>query len=67
MMKRTLELATKTSDASTWTKRAEASRKEIDLALEEEKAQIKKNPFTEEELQKALDVLQKKTLAKVPK
>ena len=65
MMKRTLDLATKTNDASTWTKRAESSKKEMELALDEERAQIKKNPFTEEELQAALAVLQKKTLAKI--
>src|SRR5690349_24699952 len=64
MVRRTLELATKTNDSSSWTSRAQASKKEMDLALEEEKAQIKKYPFTEDELTAALEVLKKKTLAK---
>jgi tetratricopeptide (TPR) repeat protein len=67
MVRRTLELTSKTNDASPPTSRAQASKKEMELALEEEKAQIKKNPFTEEELAAALEVLKKKTLAKAAK
>jgi hypothetical protein len=33
----------------------------MDLAVEDEKAQIARLPFTEEELQKALEILEKKT------
>ena len=66
MVRRTLDLATKTNDDSSWIRRAQASKKEMDLALDEEKAQIKKNPFREEELTAALEVLKKKTLAKAP-
>jgi hypothetical protein len=32
----------------------------MDLAVEDEKAQLASLPFTEEELQKALDILEKK-------
>jgi tetratricopeptide (TPR) repeat protein len=61
MMRRTLELSAKTGDTSAWVKRAEAAKKEMDLAVEDEKAQIARLPFTEEELQKALEILEKKT------
>ena len=64
MMHRTLALADKTADTSAWAKRAEAAQKEMQLALEEEKAQLAALPFAEEELQKALDILEKKVLAK---
>ena len=60
-MRRTLALAEKTSDTSAWVKRADDAKKEMELALDEEKAQIAKLPFTEAELQAALDVLKKKT------
>jgi tetratricopeptide (TPR) repeat protein len=60
MMHRTLDLAAKTGDTSAWVKRAEAAKREMDLALEDEKAQIARLPFTEEELQRALDILEKK-------
>jgi tetratricopeptide (TPR) repeat protein len=60
MMHRTLDLAAKTGDTSAWVKRAQAAKLEMDLALEDEKAQIARLPFTEEELQKALDILEKK-------
>jgi tetratricopeptide (TPR) repeat protein len=63
MMRRTLALAEKTGDASAWARRAEEAKGEMDLALEEEKAQLARLPFTEEELQKALDILQKKVTA----
>jgi tetratricopeptide (TPR) repeat protein len=64
MVRRTVDFGAKNNDSTAWVKRAEASLKEMDLALEDEKNQIAKFPFTEEELQKALDILEKKTLAK---
>jgi len=66
MMRRTLELSAKTGDTSAWVKRAEAAKTEMDLAVEDEKAQIARLPFTEEELQKALDILEKKTMGGAP-
>jgi tetratricopeptide (TPR) repeat protein len=66
MMRRTLALAEKTGDTSSWVKRAEAAKAEMELAVAEEKTQIAALPFTEEELQAALDLLEKKTRARRP-
>jgi tetratricopeptide (TPR) repeat protein len=60
MMKRTLALGEKTGTGSAWMKRAETLRVEMDKALEDERAVIAKFPFTEEELEKALDIMKKK-------
>jgi tetratricopeptide (TPR) repeat protein len=59
MMKRTLALGEKTGAASAWMKRAEASHAEMERALEEEKVQLAKYPFTEAELQKALELMKR--------
>lgn len=59
MMKRTLGLGERTGVASAWMVRAEAAKKEMEAALEEEKAQIAKYPFTEEELQRALELMKR--------
>lgn len=60
MMKRTLALGERTGVASAWMKRAEAAKAEMERALEEEKATIKKFPFTEETLEKTLEIMKKK-------
>lgn len=60
MMKRTMALGEKTGVGAAWMKRAETLKVEMDKALEEEKAMIAKFPFTEEELQKALEIMKKK-------
>lgn len=60
MMKRTLALGERTGVASGWMKRAEAAKAEMDRALEEEKSVIKKFPFTEETLEKTLEIMKKK-------
>ncbi|MBX3192539.1 MAG: tetratricopeptide repeat protein [Labilithrix sp.] len=60
MMKRTLALGERTGAAPVWMKRAEAAKIEMERALEEEKAVIAKFPFTEEELQKALEIMKKR-------
>jgi hypothetical protein len=60
MMKRTLALGDKTGTGSAWMKRAETLRIEMDRALEDERAVIAKFPFTEEELEKALELMKKK-------
>ncbi|HSO34828.1 MAG TPA: tetratricopeptide repeat protein [Labilithrix sp.] len=60
MMKRTLSLGEKTGVGAAWMKRAETLKTEMDQALEEEKAILAKFPFTEEELQKALEIMKKK-------
>lgn len=46
--------------ASAWMKRADAAKVEMERALEEEQATIEKFPFTEEELQKALEIMKRK-------
>lgn len=60
MMKRTLALGERTGVASGWMKRAEAAKAEMDRALEEEKATLKKLPYTEETLEKTLEIMKKK-------
>jgi len=60
MMKRTLALGERTGVASAWMKRAEAAKAEMDRALEEEKAALAKLPFTEETLEKTLEIMKKK-------
>ncbi len=60
MMKRTLALGEKTGVGAAWMKRAETLKAEMDKALEDEKAVIAKFPYTEVELEKALEILKKK-------
>jgi tetratricopeptide (TPR) repeat protein len=59
MMKRTLALGERTGVASGWMKRADAAKAEMDRALEEEKAIIKTFPFTEQTLEKTLELMKK--------
>jgi hypothetical protein len=59
----TIALGERTSDSSAWIQRARDAKDEIDTALADEKAQIAKMPFTEAEVNAALDLLQKKTAA----
>lgn len=59
MMKRTLALGEKTGAASAWMKRAEGAQADMEKRLEEEKAKLATMPFTEAELQKALDLMKK--------
>jgi tetratricopeptide (TPR) repeat protein len=64
MMNRTLALAQKTADTSPWIHRTEEAKEEMDRAIEDEKAQIASLPFTEEELRRALEILQAKVTSK---
>ncbi len=59
----TIALGERTSDSSAWIQRARDAKAEMDVALADEKAQIAKMPFTEAEVNAALDLLQKKTVA----
>jgi hypothetical protein len=59
MMTRTLALGERTGAAPSWMQRAEQAKREMETALEEEKAKIAASPFTEEELEKALEVMKK--------
>jgi tetratricopeptide (TPR) repeat protein len=65
-MEQTVALGERTSDASSWITRARDARDDMQTALSDEKAQIDKMPFTEDEVKKALELLQKKTLAQAP-
>ena len=63
-MKQTVALGERTSDASPWIVRAREARDEMQGALAEEKAQMDKMPFTEDEVKTALDLLKKRKPAK---
>ena len=60
MMNRTLALAEKTQDTSSWVKRAQDAKTEMEAALVEKKAQLAKMPFTEKEVEAALELMKKK-------
>jgi hypothetical protein len=57
MMEHTVMIGERTGEASAWIDRARAAKREIELALNEQKERIAKLPYTEKELQKALDDL----------
>lgn len=60
MMKRTLALGDRTGVASSWMKRAVLAKEEMEVALEEEKEIIRKFPYTEETLEKTLEIMKRK-------
>jgi hypothetical protein len=62
-MDQTIALGERTNDSSPWIERAREAKAEMDTALADEKTQLDRMPFTEAEIQTALDLLQKKTLA----
>ncbi len=53
----TVALGERTQDSSPWIARARDVQAEMQTALADEKAQIEKMPFTEAEIQKALDLM----------
>ena len=59
----TIALGERTSDSSPWIQRAREAKDEMETVLADEKAQIARMPFTEAEVNAALDLLQKKTMA----
>jgi hypothetical protein len=59
-MQQTVALGERISDSSTWIQRARAAQDEMQTALLDEKAQIERMPFTEEEVKEALGQLQKR-------
>ena len=67
MMQRTVALGAKVHDTSSWVTRSQAAEKEMELALADEQAILAKFPYSEETIQKALDILQKKAEAKAHK
>ena len=60
MLNTTLDVADKTGDTSSGVARAREAKTEMDLALAEEKAALAKLPFTEGELERALQIMQEK-------
>jgi tetratricopeptide (TPR) repeat protein len=61
MMDGTVRLGQRTGEDSAWVHRAEEARHDLELALEDEKRALSKLPYSEAELQEALDLLRKKT------
>jgi tetratricopeptide (TPR) repeat protein len=66
MMKRTYEFALKNGDAQ-WVLRTTQAKKEMELALEEEKAAIARLPFTEKDLEDALKLMEQHYNAELAK
>ncbi|HEX8792368.1 MAG TPA: hypothetical protein VF765_15545 [Polyangiaceae bacterium] len=62
-MEQTVALGERTADSSAWIERAREARQEMQTALDDEKAQIARMPFTEADVNAALDILKKKTVA----
>ncbi len=60
MMEHTVMLGERTGEASPWIDRARAAKGELEKGLQEQKAALAKLPYSEKELQKALDDLAKK-------
>ncbi|APR81087.1 Hypothetical protein A7982_06434 [Minicystis rosea] len=60
MMDGTVRLGRRTGEDSAWVHRAEEAKKDIELSIEDEKRALAKLPYTEAELQQALDMLRNK-------
>jgi tetratricopeptide (TPR) repeat protein len=65
MMVRTSAFGSKNPEVLPWAERAEQAKRDMEQALIEEKAVMATFPYTEEVVQKALDILQKKAIAKM--
>jgi tetratricopeptide (TPR) repeat protein len=57
MMEHTIMIGERTGEASAWIERARSAKRDLELALNEQKERLAKLPYTEKELQKALDDL----------
>ncbi len=60
MLNTTLEVADRVGDKSTWVTRGREAKSQMESAIAAEKAEIAKFPFTEEEIEKALRIMQDK-------
>jgi hypothetical protein len=65
-IEQTIALGERTSDSSRWIGRARDAKVEMAAALADERAQIDKMPFTEQEISKALELLGKKAASARP-
>jgi tetratricopeptide (TPR) repeat protein len=63
-LEQTIALGERTADSSPWIQRARDAKREMQTALDDEKAQIAKMPFTEDEVKLALELEKKKTAPK---
>jgi hypothetical protein len=59
-IEQTIALGERTSDSSVWIDRAKTAKAEMQSALDAEKAALTEMPFTEAEIQTALDILKKR-------
>jgi tetratricopeptide (TPR) repeat protein len=57
MMERTVAMADRTGESSTWVHRAKDAKQDLERALEAAKESLAKLPYTEQDLQRALDDL----------
>jgi hypothetical protein len=62
-IEQTIALGDRTADSSAWIARAKDARERMRAALADEKAALDAMPFTQAEIQQALDLLQKKAAA----
>jgi hypothetical protein len=63
-IEQTIALGDRTSDTSPWISRAREAREEMRAALTEEETALARLPFTEAEVQTALDLLKKRTTSR---
>jgi tetratricopeptide (TPR) repeat protein len=66
MMDRTLRMAERTGEQSSWVARAKQAKVELERDLDDEKAALRRLPYTEADLQRALDDLAGKSPVKKP-
>ncbi len=59
MMDGTVQMAERTGESSEWVARAKVAKKELELALDDERQAMSKLPYSEEELKEALEKLNK--------
>jgi hypothetical protein len=64
MMKRTSAFGSKNPEVLPWAAKAEQARADMEQDLLEEKAMMATFPYSEETVQKALDILEERALAK---
>ncbi len=64
MMTRTIDFAKKTDDESAWVTRAREAKEQMQRSLDEEKAQLAKLPYTEAEVERSLEMMKERALAR---
>lgn len=64
MMTRTIDFAKKSDDESVWVTRAREAKQQMQSSLDEEKAQLAKLPYTEAEVERTLEMMRERALAR---